>query len=77
MNIWVKGKEKLFRWDTAQQLILDAKDAKYVDFGTESTPIRVQVTNGTCPIPDEWLQTAGFKNLWICRADDTRECAML
>ena len=62
----------IFQWDTNLVLDVPASDIVYVDFQS-SDVIRVAVEDGSCRIPDEILETAGKKILWLCHDDQTRE----
>lgn len=64
--------DNIFQWDTNLVLDVPASDIVYVDFQS-SDVIRVAVEDGSCRIPDEILETAGKKILWLCHDDQTRE----
>lgn len=64
--------DNIFQWDTNLILDVPASDIVYVDFQHDEI-IRVAVEDGSCRIPDEILETAGKKILWLCHDDQTRE----
>ena len=70
-EITIKSGNTLFQWDVNQSIILSGP-AKYVDYDTNADPIRVEVIDGECRIPDEWLKTPGYKKIYICLEGDTR-----
>lgn len=61
--------KQLYQWDTGQKLT--ECTGIYVDFLIESEVYRVEITDGTCIIPDELLQTSGRYKVWECMADNT------
>ena len=54
----MRTKKPLFQWDINQKFINCT--GKYIDFifDNDSKPYRVEIEDGTCLIPDEFLQTA-------------------
>lgn len=61
--------KQLYQWDTGQELT--ECTGIYVDFLIKSEVYRIEVTDGTCIIPDELLQTSGRQKVWECMADNT------
>lgn len=61
--------KQLYQWDTGQKLI--ECTGIYVDYLIGDEVYRVEITDGTCIIPDELLQTSGRYKVWECMADNT------
>ena len=60
----MKLTKTLYRFDVNQSV--QNLNCKYVDFIVNDTVYRVQVENGTCKIPDEFLQNAGNQKFYEC-----------
>lgn len=61
--------KQLYQWDTGQKLT--ECTGIYVDYLIGAEVYRVEITDGTCIIPDELLQTSGRYKVWECMADNT------
>lgn len=61
--------KQLYQWDTGQKLT--ECTGIYVDYLIGDEVYRVEITDGTCIIPDELLQTSGRYKVWECMADNT------
>lgn len=66
----MKLTKTLYRFDINQSV--QNLNCKYVDFVVNDTVYRVQVENGTCKIPDEFLQNAGNQKFYECFSDGTK-----
>lgn len=65
----MKINKRLYQWDINQS-VAECK-GEYVDYIINSEVYRVRVVDGTCRIPDEFLQTSGMKTVYECYADGT------
>ena len=67
----MRTKKPLFQWDINQKFINCT--GKYIDFIFDNDPklYRVEIEDGTCLIPDEFLQTDGKKTVYECLSDGT------
>ena len=54
--------KQLYQWDTGQKLT--ECTGIYVDYLIGDEVYRVEITDGTCIIPDELLQTPGRYKVW-------------
>lgn len=67
----LKDKSDLFQWDVNQVLL--EVDGKYIDFPVGNEIYRVAVEDGSCMIPDEFLQREGGKTIYVTYDDGTIE----
>ena len=67
----MRTKKPLFQWDINQKFINCT--GQYIDFifDNDPEPYRVEIKDGTCLIPDEFLQTEGKKTVYECLSDGT------
>lgn len=67
----MRTKKPLFQWDINQKFINCT--GQYIDFmfDNDPQPYRVEIKDGACLIPDEFLQTEGKKTVYECLSDGT------
>lgn len=61
--------KQLYQWDTGQKLT--ECTGIYVDYLIGDEVYRVEITDGTCIIPDELLQTSGRHKVYECMTNNT------
>lgn len=57
----MKSEKQLYQWDVNQYLTELQPEAQFVDYPMGNEVIRIETEGKRCRIPDEFLQTAGFK----------------
>nr|DAE46031.1 MAG TPA: hypothetical protein [Caudoviricetes sp.] len=67
----MKSEKQLFQWDVNQYLTELQPTAEYVDYPMGNEVIRIETDGTRCRIPDEFLQTAGFKTCYERYSDGT------
>ena len=67
----MKSEKQLFQWDVNQYLTELQPTAEYVDYPMGNEVIRIETDGKRCRIPDEFLQTAGFKTCYERYSDGT------
>ena len=67
----MKSEKQLYQWDVNQYLIELQPTAQFVDYPMGNEVIRVETDGKRCRIPDEFLQTAGFKTCYERYSDGT------
>lgn len=67
----MKSEKQLYQWDVNQYLVDLQPTAQYVDYPMGNEVIRVETDGKRCRIPDEFLQTAGFKTCYERYSDGT------
>lgn len=67
----MKSEKQLYQWDVNQYLIELQPTAQFVDYPMGNEVIRVETDGKRCRIPDEFLQTAGFKTCYERYPDGT------
>lgn len=82
----MKSEKQLYQWDVNQFLTELQPTAQFVDYPMGNEVIRIETDGKRCRIPDEFLQTAGFKRrksmdhqnrLDGTRCTDFRNCQVL
>lgn len=67
----MKSEKQLYQWDVNQYLIELQPTAQFVDYPMGNEVIRIETDGKRCRIPDEFLQTAGFKTCYERYSDGT------
>lgn len=67
----MKSEKQLYQWDVNQYLIELQPTAQFVDYPMGNEVIRIETEGKRCRIPDEFLQTAGFKTCYERYSDGT------
>ena len=67
----MKSEKQLYQWDVNQYLTELQPTAQFVDYPMGNEVIRIEMEGKRCRIPDEFLQTAGFKTCYERYSDGT------
>lgn len=67
----MKSEKQLYQWDVNQYLTELQPEAQFVDYPMGNEVIRIETDGKRCRIPDEFLQTAGFKTCYERYSDGT------
>lgn len=67
----MKSEKQLYQWDVNQYLIELQPEAQFIDYPMGNEVIRIETDGKRCRIPDEFLQTAGFKTCYERYSDGT------
>lgn len=67
----MKSEKQLYQWDVNQYLTALQPEAQFVDYPMGNEVIRIETDGKRCRIPDEFLQTAGFKTCYERYSDGT------
>lgn len=67
----MKSEKQLYQWDVNQHLTELQPEAQFVDYPMGNEVIRIETDGKRCRIPDEFLQTAGFKTCYERYTDGT------
>ena len=67
----MKSEKQLYQWDVNQYLTELQPEAQFVDYPMGNEIIRIEADGKRCRIPDEFLQTAGFKTCYERYSDGT------
>ena len=67
----MKSEKQLYQWDVNQYLTELQPTAQFVDYQMGNEVIRIETEGKRCRIPDEFLQTAGFKTCYERYSDGT------
>ena len=67
----MKSEKQLYQWDVNQYLTELQPSAQFVDYPMGNEVIRIETEGKRCRIPDEFLQTAGFKTCYERYSDGT------
>lgn len=67
----MKSEKQLYQWDVNQYLKELQPTAQFVDYPMGNEVIRIETDGKRCRIPDEFLQTAGFKTCYERYSDGT------
>lgn len=67
----MKSEKQLYQWDVNQYLTELQPEAQFVDYPMGNEVIRIETEGRRCRIPDEFLQTAGFKTCYERYSDGT------
>ena len=67
----MKSEKQLYQWDVNQYLTELQPEAQFVDYLMGNEVIRIETDGKRCRIPDEFLQTAGFKTCYERYSDGT------
>lgn len=67
----MKSEKQLYQWDVNQHLTELQPTAQFVDYPMGNEVIRIDTDGKRCRIPDEFLQTAGFKTCYERYSDGT------
>ena len=67
----MKSEKQLYQWDVNQYLTELQPTAQFVDYPMGNEVIRIETDGTRCRIPDEFLQTAGFKTCYERYSDGT------
>lgn len=67
----MKSEKQLYQWDVNQYLTELQPTAEFVDYPMGNDVIRIETDGKRCRIPDEFLQTAGFKTCYERYSDGT------
>ena len=67
----MKSEKQLYQWDVNQYLTELQPTAQFVDYPMGNEVIRIETDGKRCRIPDEFLQTAGFKTCYKRYSDGT------
>ncbi len=67
----MKSEKQLYQWDVNQYLAELQPTAQFVDYPMGNEVIRIETDGKRCRIPDEFLQTAGFKTCYERYSDGT------
>lgn len=67
----MKSEKQLYQWDVNQYLTELQPEAQFVDYPIGNEVIRIETDGKRCRIPDEFLQTAGFKTCYERYSDGT------
>lgn len=69
----MKSEKQLYQWDVNQYLTELQQEAQFVDYPMGNEVIRIETDGKRCRIPDEFLQTAGFKTCYERYSDGTKK----
>lgn len=67
----MKSEKQLYQWDVNQYLTELQPTAQFVDYPMGNEGIRIETDGKRCRIPDEFLQSAGFKTCYERYSDGT------
>lgn len=67
----MKSEKQLYQWDVNQYLTELQPEAQFVDYPMGNEVIRIETDGKRCRIPDEFLQSAGFKTCYERYSDGT------
>lgn len=67
----MKSEKQLYQWDVNQYLTELQPEAQFVDYPMGNEVIRIETDGNRCRIPDEFLQSAGFKTCYERYSDGT------
>lgn len=67
----MKSEKQLYQWDVNQYLTELQPEAQFVDYPMGDEVIRIETDGKRCRIPDEFLQSAGFKTCYERYSDGT------
>ncbi len=67
----MKSEKQLYQWDVNQYLTELQPEAQFVDYPMGNDVIRIEADGTRCRIPDEFLQSAGFKTCYERYSDGT------
>lgn len=67
----MKSEKQLYQWDENQYLTELQPEAQFVDYPIGNEVIRIVTDGKRCRIPDEFLQSAGFKTCYERYSDGT------
>lgn len=67
----MKSEKQLYQWDVNQYLTELQPTAQFVDYPMGNEVIRIETDGKRCRIPDEFLQSAGFKTCYERYSDGT------
>lgn len=67
----MKAEKQLYQWDVNQYLTELQPETQFVDYPMGNEVIRIETDGKRCRIPDEFLQTAGFKTCYERYSDGT------
>lgn len=67
----MKSVKQLYQWDVNQYLTELQPETQFVDYPMGNEVIRIETDGKRCRIPDEFLQTAGFKTCYERYSDGT------
>lgn len=67
----MKSEKQLYQWDVNQYLTELQPETQFVDYPMGNEVIRIETDGKRCRIPDEFLQTAGFKTCYERYSDGT------
>lgn len=67
----MKSEKQLYQWDVNQYLTELQPEAQFVDYPMGNEVIRIETDGKRCRIPDEFLQTTGFKTCYERYSDGT------
>lgn len=67
----MKSEKQLYQWDVNQYLTELQPEAQFVDYPMGNEVIRIETDGKRCRIPDEFLQTSGFKTCYERYSDGT------
>lgn len=67
----MKSEKQLYQWDINQHLTELKPEAQFVDYPMGNEVIRIETDGKRCRIPDEFLQSAGFKTCYERYSDGT------
>lgn len=67
----MKSEKQLYQWDVNQHLTELQPEAQFVDYPIGNEVIRIETDGKRCRIPDEFLQSAGFKTCYERYSDGT------
>ena len=67
----MKSEKQLYQWDVNQYLTELQPEAQFVDYPMGNEVIRIETDGTRCRIPDEFLQSAGFKTCYERYSDGT------
>ena len=67
----MKSEKQLYQWDVNQYLTELQPEAQFVDYPMGNDVIRIEADGTRCRIPDEFLQSSGFKTCYERYSDGT------
>lgn len=67
----MKSEKQLYQWDVNQYLTELQPEAQFVDYPMGNVVIRIETDGKRCRIPDEFLQSDGFKTCYERYSDGT------
>ena len=67
----MKSEKQLYQWDVNQYLTELQPEAQFVDYPMGNEVIRIETDGKRCRIPDEFLQSSGFKTSYERYSDGT------